>query len=121
MKYIILAFAMLGSIGWHMLQSNNSEHKQLTKIQIHGKVQSLQGSMVLKIEDNYLNLNAYDRFSFIAHTPSKELLTMRVVDQPKDQYCDVLKSNPTKNTIRLNIFCQVITNTVIKDDVIVSL
>jgi len=121
MKYIILGFAMLASIGWHMLQPNTTKQNKLAQIQVHGKVQGLQGRLVLKIEDSYLNLDAYDRFTFLAQVASKERLTMQVVAQPEKQRCEVLKSNPTENIMHINISCQGITDNTAKNDTIVAL
>ncbi len=121
MKYIILGFAMLSSIGWNMLQSNNIETNKLVKIQIDGKVQGLQGHMVLKIEDNYLTLKPSDHFTLLAHSESKELLTMHIVAQPDKQQCEVFKSTPTKDTLHLNISCQDNSIKNIQDNTIVAL
>ncbi len=121
MKYIVIALALLGSISWHTLQSNSADSNKLKQVQVHGKVQGLQGSMVFKIEDSYLNLNAYDRFTLLVQVVSKDLLTMQVVDQPENQRCEVFKSNPTQKIVRLNISCLNIADKAAKTEAIVAL
>ncbi|MCP4320552.1 MAG: hypothetical protein GY951_05460 [Psychromonas sp.] len=106
MKYITLGFAMLSSIGWNILQSNNAENNKFVKIQIDGEIQGSQDHMVLKIEGNDLTLKPSDRFTPLAHAESQELLTIHIVAQPDNQQCEVFKSNITNNAMHLNISCQ---------------
>lgn len=106
MKYIIISFAILFSVALYWLQLYNTENTQYTKIQRHGKVQGLEGIIVLNLADNHLTLTPYDRFTFQIHTESTENLTMQVIDQPQDQDCEITKSIATLNRINLNILCK---------------
>jgi hypothetical protein len=79
MKYIILSVTILFSVAWYWIQSSNSAKSQSKKVQIHGKVQGLQGTIVLNIEDKLLTLSPYDRFTFQLHTAFKEELNMQLL------------------------------------------
>ncbi|PKG40114.1 hypothetical protein [Psychromonas sp. Urea-02u-13] len=106
MKYIIISVTILFSVAWYWIQSHNSTHIQTTKVQIHGKVQGLQGTVVLNIEDKFLTLSPYDRFTFQLHTSSKEELNMQVIDQPKDQHCAIAKRKAAHDRMILRILCK---------------
>jgi len=111
MKYMILGFAVIISISWHMLQSNRTSNSQDTKIQINGKVHNFKGKIVVNIQDNYLTLSAFDRFTLLIRGTEK--LTMQVVDKPENQQCKIVQTKNNNNVIRLNIYCQIAPNLVL--------
>lgn len=118
MKYIILGIAMLFSITWHWAQTVNTEKSQYTQFHIEGKVIGLDGNMVLKIEDNYLSLASMDRFTFVADATAQDQLTMQIINQPDNHSCELLKTSPKQNKIKLNISCQKVTGPFSEDAIV---
>jgi hypothetical protein len=106
MKYIIICLTILFSVAWYLLQSSNMNRIHNTKVQIYGKVQGLQGNLLINIEDNLLALRTSDRFTFQISRESPGKLTMKVIKQPKGQHCEITKLNAVPKRMNLNILCE---------------
>ena len=120
MKYFIAGIAMLISIGWNLLQANNTSTEEAhAQIQIHGKVKGLQGNMVLNINDKYLPLSDFDRFTFQVYKKPQEQLTMHIVEKPENQHCEIVKSATTHNRMLLDIHCKKITQPISDNTVVI--
>ena len=113
MKFIILGFAVIISVSWHMLQSGKTNSRQDAKIQVNGKVHRFKGKIVVNIQDNHLTLRALDRFTLMVR--DAERLTIQIIEKPNKQRCEVVESKQNETTIRLNIYCQTTENLVLNN------
>lgn len=112
MKYIMFSFVVIITISYNMLQFSDAKINQHSKIQIHGKVHGLRGNMILNIQDSYLTLNTLDRFTLLVKVTNQDKLTMLIVDKPKDQQCEIIKSANSNHIVRIDIYCQIISNVI---------
>lgn len=102
----MISFGILLSIGCYLIQAENKKNNLYTQLKVQGKVQGLQGRMILNIEDNYLSLNPFDRFSFQVQVISNAQLSLHIIEQPENQQCEIIKSPPAQNKVTLKILCK---------------
>lgn len=104
MKYITIFVVMLLLSGLSWLNFEKTPPRQ--QVKIYGTVPSIDGEVVLNIQDSYLKLSAHDRFSFNADETTVEQLSMSVIVQPEHQLCEIFTLKRSNNAIYLDISCK---------------